>query len=74
VLENSMTGRRQFPERNIMAKQIATTNMSRLAPIDLGYPAAGHRWAEGHASSPEGAVFLTLLAITAVVAPVIWLV
>jgi hypothetical protein len=51
-----------------------TTPMSGLAPIGLGYPAAGHRWAEGHASSPEGAVFLTLLAITAVVAPVIWLV
>ena len=40
----------------------------------LSYPAAGHRWAEGHASSPEGAVFLALLAITAVVGPVIWLV
>lgn len=48
--------------------------MSGLAPIGLSYPATGHRWAEGHASSPEGAVFLTLLAITAVVTPVIWLV
>jgi hypothetical protein len=48
--------------------------MSGLAPIGLSYPIAGHRWAEGHASSPEGAVFLALLAITAVVAPVIWLV
>jgi hypothetical protein len=47
---------------------------SGLAPIGRSYPAAGHRWAEGHASSPEGAVFLTLLAITAVVAPVVWLV
>jgi hypothetical protein len=69
-----MVARRQFPERNIMAKQIATTDMSGLAPIGLSYPTAGHRWAEGHASSPEGAVFLTLLAITAVVAPIIWLV
>jgi|HubBroStandDraft_6_1064221.scaffolds.fasta_scaffold3977728_2 hypothetical protein len=51
-----------------------TTPMSGLAPIGLGYPAAGHRWAEGHASSPEGAVFLTLLAITVVVAPVVLLV
>jgi hypothetical protein len=47
---------------------------SRLAPIGVSYPIAGHRWAEGHASSTEGAVFLALLAITALVAPVIWLV
>jgi entericidin B len=30
VLENSMLARRQFPERNIMAKQAATTILSLL--------------------------------------------
>ena len=30
VLENSMVARRQFPERNIMAKRVATTILSLL--------------------------------------------